>query len=121
MENSKNPTLATVTSAENLTSGHILQFIEEARQNAVAHLNPQQVRAQQAIRVINARGTQKTFIKAANGTIKMASTETGTGQSRNLVEGELTIKITDEKKPALVVAGNFTAVIMPELDAAPRQ
>ena len=99
MENSKNPTLATVTSAENLTSGHILQFIEEARQNAVAHLNPQQVRAQQAIRVINARGTQKTFIKAANGTIK----------------------ITDEKKPALVVAGNFTAVIMPELDAAPRQ
>ena len=139
-EHTKNLTLATVTSAENFPSAQILQLIEEARRSAVAHLNLQQVRLMQTLRMVNAMGTQNTFIKASNGTIKMASAETENGRSRNIVEGtasgqdarvwlsaaflkraaesckgELTIKITDEKKPVLVEAGNFTAVIMPML------
>ena len=139
-ESSKDLTLATATAAENFPSGQIQQLIEAARQDAVALLNLPQARLMQTLRMVNAMGTQNTFIKAVNGTIKMASAETETGQSRNIVEGtasgqdanvwlsaaflkraaesckgELTIKITDEKKPVLVEAGNFTAVIMPML------
>jgi DNA polymerase III sliding clamp (beta) subunit (PCNA family) len=139
-ERTKDLTLATVTAAENFPSGQILQLIQEARRDAMAQLNLQQARLMQTLRMVNAMGTQNMFIKAASGIIKMASAETVAGQSRNIVEGtasgqdakvwlsaaflkraaesckgELTIKITGEKKPVLVETGNFTAVIMPIL------
>ncbi len=139
-ENLKDLTLATITSAENFPSEQILQLIEEARRSTVAHLNVQQSSLAQTIRMVNAMGTQSTFIKAVNGLVKMASAETETGIARNILDGtaagtdskvwvsavflkraadackaEVTIRITDGKKPVLIEAGSFTAVIMPML------
>ena len=140
IENLKDLTLATVTCAENFPSEQIVQLIEEARRSTVAHLNVQQNSLAQSIRMVNAMGTQNTFIKAVNGLVKMASAETETGIARNILDGsaagqdanvwvsaaflkraadvckgEVTIKITDAKKPVLIEAGSFTAVIMPML------
>lgn len=138
LEDSKDLTLATVTSAENFPSEQILTLIGEARKSTVALLNVQQLSLMQSIRMVNAMGTQNTFIKAVNGVVKIASADTDTGQARNIVEGtatgedatvwlsaaflkraaeackgELAIRITDGKKPILIEAGSFTAVIMP--------
>ena len=88
--------------------------------------------------MVNAMGTQSTFIKASSGMVKIASAETETGQARNILEGsasgedaslwlsaaflkraveavkgELVMRIAGGVKPILVEAGNFTAVIMP--------
>ncbi len=137
-ENSKDLTLATVTSAENFPSAQITALIEEARKNTTAHLLVQQNSLLQSIRMVNAMGTQSTFIKAVNGAAKIASAETETGQARNILEGtasgedtsiwlsamflkraaeackgELAIRISGGQKPILIEAGNFTAVIMP--------
>jgi DNA polymerase III sliding clamp (beta) subunit (PCNA family) len=90
--------------------------------------------------MVNAMGTQSTFIKAADGIVKIASAETETGQGRNILEGtasggnasvwlsaaflkravdackgELTMRISSGQKPVLIEAGSFTAVIMPML------
>jgi DNA polymerase III sliding clamp (beta) subunit (PCNA family) len=92
----------------------------------------------QSIRMVNAMGTQSTFLKAVNGVAKIASAETETGQGRNILEGtasgenaqawfsaaflkraaeackgELVMRITNNTKPILIEAGSFTAVIMP--------
>jgi DNA polymerase III sliding clamp (beta) subunit (PCNA family) len=137
-DDSKDLTLATVTTAENFPSAQIMSLIEEARNNTTAHLNLQQVSLMQSIRMVNAMGTQSTFIKVVNGVVKIASSETETGQARNILEGtamgedvsvwfsaaflkwaveackgELKLRITDSKKPILIEAGSFTAVIMP--------
>ncbi len=139
-ENSKDLTLATVTSAENFPSAQITTLIEEARKNTIAHLQVQQNSLMQSIRMVNAMGTQSTFIKAANGVAKIASAETETGQARNILEGtasgedtsiwlsavflkraaeackgELAIRLSGGQKPILIEAGSFAAVIMPML------
>jgi DNA polymerase III sliding clamp (beta) subunit (PCNA family) len=92
----------------------------------------------QSIRMVNAMGTQSTFLKAVNGVAKIASAETETGQGRNILDGsasgenaqawlsaaflkraaeackgELVMRITNNTKPILIEAGSFTAVIMP--------
>ena len=138
LDDSKDLTLATVTSAENFPSEQIMNLISEARNSTTAHLNVQQTSLMQSIRMVNAMGTQSTFVKVVNGVVKIASSETETGQARNILEGtasgenanvwlsaaflkraveackgELAIRITDGKRPILIEAGNFTAVIMP--------
>ncbi|RPI91091.1 MAG: hypothetical protein EHM40_16695 [Chloroflexi bacterium] len=140
LEVSKDLTLATVTVGENFPSAQIRTLIGDARKSTVAHLTVQQPSLAQSIRMVNAMGTQSTFLKAVNGLVKIASAETETGQGRNILDGnasgedakvwlsavylkraadackgELTIKISDPKKPVLVEAGSFTAVIMPML------
>ncbi|MEP0806847.1 MAG: hypothetical protein HRF47_15310 [Chloroflexota bacterium] len=139
-ENLKDLTLATVTSAENFPSAQITTLIEEARNNAIAHLQVQQNSLMQSIRMVSAMGTQSTFIKAVNGAAKIASAETETGQARNILEGiasgedtsiwlsavflkraaeackgELAIRISSTQRPILIEAGSFSAVIMPML------
>lgn len=138
LDDSKDLTLATVTSAENFPSEQIMNLVSDARKSTTAVLNVQQTSLMQSIRMVNAMGTQSTFIKAVNDVVKIASSETETGQARNILEGsasgedanvwmsaaflkkaveackgELTIRITDGKKPILIEAGSFTAVIMP--------
>ena len=137
-DDSKNLTLATVTADGNFPSAQIKTLIDEARQNAVAILQIQQSSLMQSIRMVNAMGTQSTFLKAVNGVAKIASAETETGQGRNILEGtasgenaqawlsaaflkraaeackgELVMRITNNTKPILIEAGSFTAVIMP--------
>jgi DNA polymerase III sliding clamp (beta) subunit (PCNA family) len=115
-----------------------MNLISEARNSTTAHLNVQQTSLMQSIRMVNAMGTQSTFVKVVNGVVKIASSETETGQARNILEGtasgenasvwmsaaflkraveackgELTIRITDGRKPILIEAGGFTALIMP--------
>lgn len=139
-ERFKDLTLATISGVENFPSAQIQQLIEEARRDTVAHLTVQQKSLAQTIRMVQAMGTQNTFIKASGGAVKMASSETGTGQARNILEGtasgqdtcawlsaaflkraaesckgELTIQIADGKRPVLVEAGGLTAIIMPVL------
>ena len=138
LSDSKDLTLATVTSAENFPSEQIMTLIEDARKSTTAFLNVQQTSLMQSIRMVNAMGTQNTFIKVVNGIVKIASAETETGQARNILEGtasgedarlwlsaiflkravegckgELVVRITDSRKPLLVEAGSFTALIMP--------
>jgi DNA polymerase III sliding clamp (beta) subunit (PCNA family) len=138
LDDAKDLTLATVTSAENFPSAQIMTLIEDARKSTTAYLNVQQASLMQSIRMVNAMGTQSTFIKASSGVVKIASAETETGQARNILEGsasgedaslwlsaaflkraveavkgELVMRIAGGMKPILVEAGNFTAVIMP--------
>ena len=137
-DDSKDVTLATVTADGNFPSEQIKTLMEDARQNAVAVLQIQQPSLMQSIRMVNAMGTQSTFLKAINGVAKIASAETETGQGRNILDGtasgedaqawlsatflkraaeackgELVMRITNGTKPILVEAGSFTAVIMP--------
>jgi DNA polymerase III sliding clamp (beta) subunit (PCNA family) len=139
-ESAKDLTLATVSGAENFPAAQILTMIADARRNAQTQIQTLQSSLLQSIRMVNAMGTQSTFIKASNGVAKIASSETETGQARNVLEGaasgepvsvwlsalflkraaeackgELLMLITDGTKPILVEAGNFTAVIMPML------
>jgi DNA polymerase III sliding clamp (beta) subunit (PCNA family) len=139
-DDAKDLTLATVTSAENFPAAQITSLISDARKTSVAHLTIQQTSLSQSIRMVNAMGTQSTFIKAVDGVIKIASAETETGQGRNILDGtasggnmsvwlsatflkravdgckgELSMKIAGGQKPVLVAAGSFTAVIMPML------
>ena len=115
-----------------------MTLIEDARKSTMTYLNVPQTSLLQSIRMVNAMGTQSTFIKVVNGTVKIASAETETGQARNILEGiasgedvkawlsaaflkrateackgELVIRMTDDKKPLLIEAGSFTALIMP--------
>ena len=139
-DQAKDLTLATVTADGNFPSTQIKTLIDDARQNAIATLQVQQPSLMQSIRMVNAMGTQSTFIKAVNGVAKIASVETETGQGRNILDGsasgenaqawlsaiflkraaeackgELVMRITNGTKPILIDSGNFTAVIMPML------
>jgi DNA polymerase III sliding clamp (beta) subunit (PCNA family) len=144
-DDSKNLTLATVTADGNFPSAQIKTLIDEARQNAKAILQIQQASLMQSIRMVNAMGTQSTFLKAVNSVAKIASAETETGQGRNILDGsahgenaqawlsaaflkraaeackgELVMRITNNTKPILIEAGSFTAVIMPMMVEASR-
>lgn len=139
-ENAKDLTLATVMAAGAFPSAQIGDLIEQAQRDSVARLNVQQTSLAQTIRMVQAMGTQNTFIKTMNGAVKMASAETETGQARNVLEGtaagqdtsvwlsaaflkraaesckgQITIRLADGKKPALIEAGSLTAIIMPVL------
>jgi DNA polymerase III sliding clamp (beta) subunit (PCNA family) len=139
-DQAKDLTLATVTADGNFPSTQIKTLIDDARQNAIAILQVQQPSLMQSIRMVNAMGTQSTFIKAVNGVAKIASVETETGQGRNILDGsasgenaqawlsaiflkraaeackgELVMRITNGTKPILIESRNFTAVIMPML------
>ena len=139
-DQAKDLTLATVTADGNFPSAQIKTLIDDARQNAIATLQVQQPSLMQSIRMVNAMGTQSTFIKAVNGVAKIASVETETGQGRNILDGsasgenaqawlsaiflkraaeackgELVMRIVNGTKPILIEAGNFTAVVMPML------
>lgn len=139
-DNAKDLTLATVAGPENFPSAQIKTLIEDARNSTVAYLTVQQASLMQSIRMVNAMGTQSTFIKAVNDMAKIASAETETGQGRNILEGtasgenasvwlsaaflkraadackgELSIRLMNGQKPVLIEAGSFTAVIMPML------
>ena len=139
-ESSKTLMLATVTVAGNFPAAQIKTLIGEARTNAVATLQVQQTCLLQSIRMVNAMGTQNTFLKVMNGVVKIASAETETGQARNILEagisgedtqawlsglylkraaeairGALTLRITGSTKPLMIEAGTFTSVIMPML------
>ena len=137
---SKDLLIATITIAGNFPAVQIQSMMGEARANAVATLQVQQASLLQSIRMVNAMGTQNTFLKVASGVAKIASAETETGQARNILEaaasgedaqawlsaaflkraaeaikGELTLRITSNTKPLMIEAGNFTSVIMPML------
>jgi len=139
-DDAKDLTIATVTADGNFPGEQIMNLIDGARQSATATLHVQQPSLMQSIRMVNAMGTQSTFIKAVNGVAKIASAETETGQGRNILEGtasgdnaqawlsavflkraaesckgELVMRITNGTKPILIEAGSFTAVIMPML------
>jgi len=139
-ESSKSLMIATVTADGNFPAAQIKTLIHEAHDNAVATLQIQQPSLIQSIRMVNAMGTQNTFLKAVNGVAKIASAETETGQARNVLEGTadgqnaqawlsamylkraaeaikggLTLRITSNTKPLMIEAGNFTSVIMPML------
>ena len=139
-EASKDLTLATVTGAENFPAAQIAGLIEQARGDVLAHLQVQQTSLMQTIRMVQAMGTHNTFLKASNGSVKMASEETPTGQARNVLDGtasgenasawlssaflkraaesckgEIGIKLADGKKPVLLEAGAFTVLVMPLL------
>lgn len=137
-ESSKALMLATVTVDGNFPATQIQTLIGDARTNAVATLQVQQASLLQSIRMVNAMGTQSTFLKVSSGAIRIASAETETGQARNILEGtadgqdaqawlsalylkraaeaikgELTLRITSHTKPLMIEAGNFSSVIMP--------
>lgn len=139
-EQAKDLTLATVTGAENFPAAQIGDLIEQSRNDVLAHLAVQQTSLLQTIRMVQAMGTHNTFLKASNGSVKMASEETPTGQARNVLDGTasgedasawlsaaflkraaesckgtITLKLADGKKPVLVEAGAFTVLIMPLL------
>ena len=139
-DTSKDLTLATVTGSENFPAAQINTLISDARKATNAHLTIQQTSLAQSLRMVNAMGTQSTFIKAVDGIIKIASAETETGQGRNILEGtasggnasvwlsaaflkravdackgELVMRISSGPKPVLIEAGSFMAVIMPML------
>jgi DNA polymerase III sliding clamp (beta) subunit (PCNA family) len=139
-EASKNLTLATVTGAENFPAAQIGNLIEQSRNDVRAHLTVQQASLMQTIRMVQAMGTHNTFLKASNGSVKMASEETPTGQARNVLDGTasgeaasawlssaflkraaesckgaIMLKLADGKKPILLEAGAFTVLIMPLL------
>jgi len=137
-DTSKDLTLATLTGSENFPATQINTLLNDARKATNAHLSIQQTSLAQSIRMVNAMGTQSTFIKAVDGIAKIASAETETGQGRNILEGtasggnasvwlsaaflkravdackgELIMRISSGQKPVLIEAGSFTAVIMP--------
>jgi DNA polymerase III sliding clamp (beta) subunit (PCNA family) len=137
---SKDLTLATVTGSENFPAEQIGQLVLNSQCNAIATLNVQQPSLTQTVRMVHAMNSQSTFIKAWNGTVKMASTETDTGQARNILEGnasgenttvwlsasylkraceackgELILRLSGKQKPVLIENGSFAAVIMPML------
>ena len=139
-DTSKDLTLATVTGSEKFPATQINTLLNDARKATNARLTIQQTSLAQSIRMVNAMGTQSTFIKAVDGIVKIASAETETGQGRNILEGsasggtasvwlsavflkravdackgELVMRIASGQKPVLIEAGSFTAVIMPML------
>lgn len=130
-------TLATVTPANSFPAQQIVQLIQGTRDGAVTHLRVQKLSLAQTVRMVSAMGTQTTFFKVVNGTVKVASAETETGQARNILEGsasgedatvwlsaayikraveackaEIVIQMGGDKKPALFEEGNFTAILM---------
>ena len=136
----KDLTLATVTADANFPGEQIDQLMATARRDGLAQLSVQKASLAQTLRMVNAMGTQNTFLKASGGNVKMASEETVTGRARNVLDGSasgtdahvwlsavflkrvaeackgsISIQIAADKKPVLLEEGSFTSIIMPLL------
>ncbi len=134
----KDLTLGTVAAEQNFPGEQLAQLIEAAHKDVLAHLSVQKNSLAQTLRMVNAMGTQNTFLKAANGSVKMASEETAVGRARNILDGTasgqdasvwlsaaflkraadackglISITIAGDKKPLLLEEGSFISIIMP--------
>ncbi|MEI7846275.1 MAG: hypothetical protein WCK35_10770 [Chloroflexota bacterium] len=137
-DSAKHLTLATVTAARDFPAKQVMQLFQGSKSSVVAHLLLPKNSLAQTIKMVGAMGTVNTFIKASNGSVKIASAETSTGQARNVLEGtasgedskvwisaiflkrvtdackaEVRVGIANEKSPVLFSEGSFTAIIMP--------
>jgi len=137
-DSDKHLTLATVTAANDFPAKQVMQLFDGSKSSVVAHLLLPKNSLAQTVKMVGAMGTVETFIKAANGSVKIASAETSTGQARNVLEGtasgqdakawlsatflkrvtdackaEVRVGIANEKSPVLFSEGSFTAMIMP--------
>jgi len=136
----KNLTLATLAVSEAFPSEQIEALVETARQNERARLLVSQSSLMQSIRMVQAMGTQNTYLKISAGAARIASAETETGRARNLLEGsaegqpasawlsaaylkrfaeavkgETSLRLGMPQQPILAEAGSFTVLIMPLL------
>lgn len=132
--------LATVAASGPFPSDQIGSLIETACQNEQARLLVPQSSLMQSIRMVQAMGTQNTYLKMRDGAARIASAETDTGQARNLLEGAaegqpasawlsaaflkrfaeaakggIALRLGTPQQPILLEAGPFTALIMPLL------
>lgn len=137
-ESGKNLALATATPGNDFPATQLGQMLQTAQAASLARFKLAKSNLSQTVRMVGAMGTQNTFIKVANGAIKVASAPTDTGQARNILDGqasgsdakvwisavflrravdacraEMDIQIGGEKKPVLVNETNFTAILMP--------
>lgn len=137
-ETSKNLTLATLAPASAFPGEQLAQLLQSAQASITTRMSIQKQALLQTVRMVGAMGTQNTFLKIANGAIKVASAPTDTGQARNILDGaatgsdakvwlsalylkravdackaELTVQLGGEKKPVLLIEGSFTAILMP--------
>jgi len=137
-ETGKNLTLATVAPAAAFPAEQIAQLLQGAHAGTTTRMTLQKQALLQTVRMVGAMGTQNTFLKVANGVIKVASAPTDTGQARNILDGaasgsdakvwlsaaylkraadacktELAVQIGGDKKPVLLIEGNFTGILMP--------
>lgn len=137
-ETGKNLTLATVAPAAAFPAEQIAQLLQGAHAGTTTRMTIQKQALLQTVRMVGAMGTQNTFLKVANGVIKVASAPTDTGQARNILDGaatgsdakvwlsaaylkraadacktELAVQIGGDKKPVLLIEGNFTGILMP--------
>jgi DNA polymerase III sliding clamp (beta) subunit (PCNA family) len=137
-DSAKHLTLATVTAATDFPAKQVMKLFEGSKNSVVAHLLLQKNSLAQTLKMVGAMGTANTFLKAVNGSVKIASAETSTGQARNVLEGtasgqdaktwlsaiflkrvtdackaEVRVGIANEKSPILFSEGSFTSIIMP--------
>jgi DNA polymerase III sliding clamp (beta) subunit (PCNA family) len=137
-ETGKNLTLATVAPAAAFPAEQVAQLLQGAHADTITRLTIQKQALLQTVRMVGAMGTQNTFLKVANGVIKVASAPTDTGQARNILDGaatgsdakvwlsatylkravdacktELAVQIGGDKKPVLLIEGRFTGILMP--------
>ena len=137
-ESGKSLILATVAPANAFPAEQLAQLLQGAQTSTTTRMTLQKQALLQTVRMVGAMGTQNTFLKVANGTIKVASAPTDTGQARNVLDGtvtgtdakvwmsalylkravdackaELTVQLGGEKKPVLLIEGNFTGILMP--------
>lgn len=137
-ESGKNLALATVTPGGEFPAAQLAQLLQDAQAATCSRFKLAKQSLSQTVRMVGAMGTQNTFIKIANGAIKVASAATDTGQARNILDGqasgedtsvwisaaflrraveacraEMDIQLGGGKKPVLVNEANFTAILMP--------
>lgn len=137
-ESGKNLALATTTPGGEFPAAQLAQLLQDTQAAACSRFKLAKQSLSQTIRMVGAMGTQNTFIKVANGAIKVASAATDTGQARNILDGqasgedtsvwisaaflrraveacraEMDIQLGGGKKPVLVSEANFTAILMP--------
>jgi DNA polymerase III sliding clamp (beta) subunit (PCNA family) len=137
-ESGRNLTLATVAPANAFPAEQLAQLLQGAHAGTTTRMTLHKQALLQTVKMVGAMGTQNTFLKVANGAIKVASAPTDTGQARNVLDGtatgsdakvwmsalylkravdackaELTVQLGGEKKPVLLIEGNFTSILMP--------
>jgi DNA polymerase III sliding clamp (beta) subunit (PCNA family) len=137
-EAGKNLTLATAVPASSFPVTQLAQLLQGAHADTVGRINVQKSQMLLTLKMVGAMGTQNTFLKMANGTIKVASAATDTGQVRDILDGvasgssakvwvsanylksaveackaEINLQLSGENKPVLICEGNFTAILMP--------
>ncbi len=137
-ESGKNLTLATVAPANAFPAEQLAQLLQGAHAGTTTRMTLPKQALLQTVKMVGAMGTQNTFLKVANGAIKVASAPTDTGQARNVLDGvatgsdakvwmsalylkravdacktELAVQLGGEKKPVLLIEGSFTGILMP--------